>query len=422
MKVCATCDAEYADTERFCPRDGTALRSRGQSADLVGSVIAERYHVLRKLGEGGMGQVYLVEHLRMRRKSAVKVMHPGMTTDADAISRFNREAANACQIDHPNVAAIYDFGESADGIVYLAMEFIEGESLARVVASRGALSAVRAADVTRQVADGLDAAHRHGIIHRDLKPDNILVGTHHDGRDRVKVVDFGISKAPLAEGQTVTHTGQIVGTPDYMSPEQLAGETLDQRSDIYSLAIVTFNMLTGALPFQSNSAQTSMLLRLTERPRRLSEARPDLAWPDDVQRVLDRAMDLDVARRYVAASEFASALSDVTGRIPVGSSTSTDVRTVLLNAPATAAPVTQAPRPVATAATSLNLSFPVASGLSVAELSAIEAKLAKVVGPIARVLVRRAAAAAPTREALLTSLAGEIDDQHEREQFRKSIG
>src|SRR4029077_18854337 len=131
-----------------------------------------------KLGEGGMGQVYLAEHVRLKRKSAVKVMHPVMTNDADALGRFNREAANASQIDHPNVAAIYDFGESGDGVVYLAMEFVEGASLARVIAGSGALPAARAADIASQIAAGLDAAHRLGIVHRDLKPDNILVGSH----------------------------------------------------------------------------------------------------------------------------------------------------------------------------------------------------------------------------------------------------
>lgn len=416
MKICTTCNAEYPASERFCPSDGTPLRPRDATADLVGAVIAERYHVLRKLGEGGMGQVYLAEHLRMKRKSAVKVMHPGMANDADAISRFNREAANACQIQHPNVAAIYDFGETGDGIVYLAMEYIEGESLARLLATRGALPPTRAADITRQIAEGLDVAHRLGIVHRDLKPDNVLVGSDHDGRDRVKVVDFGISKASAMEGQTVTRTGQVVGTPDYMSPEQLSGDNVDHRSDVYSLAIVAINMLTGTLPFLSNSSQTSMLLRLTDRPRRLREMRPAVAWPSEMQAVLDRAMELDVERRYATASMFGAALVESARHVP--DAVLSDARTVVADLGTAEPHVTTAAPVLPTPAV---LSFPVASGLTPSELAVIEARLARTQGPIAKVLVKRAAIAAPTREALIALLAAEIDDVREREQFERSL-
>jgi eukaryotic-like serine/threonine-protein kinase len=129
QKICPTCGTEYPLSERFCPRDGTALRSANAQADLLGSIIADRYHILKKLGEGGMGTVYLAEHVKMGRKSALKVMNPGMNTDPDAIARFNREAANASRLSHPNVCGIYDFGETSDGLIYLAMEFIEGSSL-----------------------------------------------------------------------------------------------------------------------------------------------------------------------------------------------------------------------------------------------------------------------------------------------------
>jgi len=407
MKVCTTCDVEYPDSERFCPRDGTPLRPRDASGDLVGSIIADRYHVLRALGEGGMGKVYLAEHVRLKRKSAVKVMHSGLASDADALSRFNREAANACQIQHSNVAAIYDFGDSADGVVYLAMEYVDGESLGRLLAKLGTLPPRRAADIVRQIADGLYVAHRLGIIHRDLKPDNVLIGTTHDGRDGVKIVDFGISKAPRAEGQTVTRTGQVVGTPDYMSPEQLTGEPVDHRSDIYSLGIVAFHMLTGELPFQSNSTQTSMLRRLTERPRRLADVRPDIPWPAKMQSVLDGALELEVVRRYASAAAFSTALSEAAAEM---SDTPLDDMQV------------QVPAAPLAASTSVDLSVPAPSGVSSEELAAIKARLAKSVGPIATVLVKRAAAAAPTRGALIAILAQEIDDARERDRFLKSVG
>ena len=144
LKICPQCGTEYELDQRFCPRDGTTLRSQNGTGDLVGSIVADRYHVLRKLGEGGMGQVYLAEHVKMGRKSAIKVMNPAMVKDADAISRFNREAANASRINHPNVAAIYDFGETPDGLIYLAMEFVDGAPLTKLDRGRGAAAARRA--------------------------------------------------------------------------------------------------------------------------------------------------------------------------------------------------------------------------------------------------------------------------------------
>ena len=315
-KICPTCGTEYPANERFCPRDGTALRSQAGGTDLVGSIIAERYHVLKKLGEGGMGQVYLAEHVKMGRKSAVKVMNPGMVNDADAISRFNREAANASRINHPNVAGIYDFGETAEGLIYLAMEFIEGESLTSLVEKSGALPPMRAADIAKQAADGLQVAHDMGIVHRDLKPDNIMIAKNRDGSDCVKVVDFGIAKAAGSENQKVTKTGLVVGTPEYMSPEQLAGDKLDGRSDIYSLALVAYNMLTGTLPFEGETAQESMIMRLTDDPRPLALTKPDTSWPADVQAVMGKALQRKRDDRYRSAAEFGTALFVAVERMP----------------------------------------------------------------------------------------------------------
>jgi hypothetical protein len=259
--------------------------------------------VLRKLGEGGMGQVYLAEHVKMGRKSALKVMNPSMVKDADSISRFNREAANASRINHPNVADVYDFGETPEGIIYLAMEYVDGPPLTKIIA-QGSIPPLRAADITRQAADALAVAHDMGIVHRDLKPDNIMLTRNRDGSDCVKVVDFGIAKAADNAAQKVTKTGLVVGTPEYMSPEQLAGDKLDGRSDIYALALVAFNMLTGKLPFPAETVQESMIMRLTDRPRKLAEMRPDLTWSPELQAVLDRALERDAALRYATASEF----------------------------------------------------------------------------------------------------------------------
>ena len=303
-----------------------ALRVSGPATDIVGSVIADRYLVLKLLGAGGMGRVYLAEHVKMGRQCAIKVLHPAMVKDAEAIGRFNREAANASRIEHPNVAAIYDFGEADDGLVYLAMQYVEGETLTRCVQARGALSPVRASDIARQVAEGLHAAHALGIVHRDLKPDNIIVHTDGDGVDSVKVVDFGIAKATGEGSQAVTRTGVVIGTPEYMSPEQLAGEALDGRTDQYSLALVVFNMLTGDLPFPAASTRTMMIMRLTQPARSLVEVRPDFAWPNALQSVMTRALDRDPHARFPSTREFARALQAAIATMPARTSNRTDTR------------------------------------------------------------------------------------------------
>ena len=330
-KICPQCSTEYPEDQRFCPRDGSTLKSQSGAGDLIGSVIADRYHVTKKLGEGGMGQVYLAEHVRMGRKSAVKVMNPGMVHDADAISRFNREAANASRINHPNVAAIYDFGETADGLIYLAMEFVEGEPLTDLIDRQGALPAARAASIVRQTGEALTVAHELGIVHRDLKPDNIMIARNRDGSDCVKVVDFGIAKASNNEVQKVTRTGYIVGTPEYMSPEQLAGDRLDGRSDVYSLALVGFAALTGKLPFPSETVQESMIMRLTERPRTLAELKPDVAWPAQLQAVMDRGLARDAVDRYASAAEFGRDFERAIERMP--KTVATEAKTSIIVTP-----------------------------------------------------------------------------------------
>jgi len=316
QKLCPTCGTEYPLSERFCPRDGTALRSSNPQADLVGTIVGNNFHIIKKLGEGGMGTVYLAEHVKMGRKAALKVMNPGMNQDPDAIARFNREATNASKLSHPNICGIYDFGETAEGLIFLAMEFIEGDSLTAVIEKSGALAAPRAAGIIHQAADALQVAHDYGIVHRDLKPDNIMIARARDGGDMVKVVDFGIAKASSSDAQKVTKTGLVVGTPEYMSPEQLSGDTLDGRSDIYSLGLVAFNCLTGKLPFPSNSAQEAMIMRLTDQPKTLAEMKPEVAWPDALQAVMDKALARDVAHRYQNAAEFGRDIAKAVANMP----------------------------------------------------------------------------------------------------------
>src|SRR5207249_1557896 len=314
VKICPVCGTEYPDDIKFCQNDGTTLRAAAPAANLVGQVVADRYHVVKKLGEGGMGQVYLAEHVKMGRRSAIKVMNPSMVHDPDAVSRFNREAANASRITHPNVCAIYDFGETPDGTIYLAMEFIEGEPLTDLLQREGALAPVRAAHIFVQVADALQAAHDLGIVHRDLKPDNIMLTRARDGADVVKVVDFGIAKAVGGDdSQKVTKTGLVVGTPEFMSPEQLAGDRLDGRSDLYSLALVLYRMLAGKLPLEATSVQETMIKRLTDEPTKLAAVRPDLTFPPGLQETLDGALARNPAERYQSVAKFAADVAAVTG-------------------------------------------------------------------------------------------------------------
>ena len=304
MKVCPACGAQYGDDAVFCARDRAPLTTPG--GGLIGQLLGERYQIERKLGEGGMGEVYLARHVMMGRPCAIKVVSAGLSRDPDAIGRFNREATNASRISHPNVCAVYDFGVTAEGSLYLAMEYLEGRTLTAALAS-GPLPVERAVAILRQCAAGLAAAHELGIVHRDLKPDNIML-LDHKGRETVKVVDFGIAKAGTGEGaQRVTRTGLVVGTPEYMSPEQLSSDEIDGRSDQYSLALLFFRMLAGAPPFSATSAHEMMAKRLTELPRPLAEVAPGRHFPPALQAVLDRALNRKPDARYPSVEAFAEA-------------------------------------------------------------------------------------------------------------------
>jgi serine/threonine-protein kinase len=337
-KTCSVCGSEFDAAVKFCPNDGTPLRAAESADPLVGQVIADRYQIISTLGEGGMGRVYLAEHVRMGRKCAVKVISPALARTPAAVARFNREAANASQINHPSVVQVYDFGEGPNQTLYLAMEYVEGETMSALVRREGALSVRRAATLTRQVADALTAAHRRGIVHRDLKPDNILVSLQYDGTECVKVVDFGIAKTVQADGgdtdsgQNLTTVGVSVGTPEYMSPEQLAGERLDTRSDLYSLGLLFFHLLTADLPHPRVTSREALVQRLTEQPKTLRDVRPGHQWPPMLQTMLDFALAADPAKRYPSAQEFSLDLGILIAAEPVEKVNPR--RTVPIDAPA----------------------------------------------------------------------------------------
>jgi serine/threonine-protein kinase len=265
-KICPQCGTEYETGDRFCPKDGTSLRPKAAGDPLIGRVIAERYLILARIGEGGMGRVYLAEHVKMTRQCAIKVMNPSLVTDTESLQRFAREASNAARILHPNVAAVFDYGE-ADKIVYLVMEYVDGESLSTIILRDGPLDPRRAIDIARQVADGLSAAHELGIVHRDLKPDNVILTHTRGGKEIAKVVDFGIAKAiSEAPQDALTRSGLVIGTPEYMSPEQLLGDPVDERADIYSLGCILYQMITGAQAFTADTREQMIRRRLHETP------------------------------------------------------------------------------------------------------------------------------------------------------------
>jgi eukaryotic-like serine/threonine-protein kinase len=311
-KVCPHCGGEYETDARFCPKDGTALRPKGGGDALIGRVIADRYHVLKVVGEGGMGRIYLAEHVRMNRQCALKVMRPSLVHDADSAARFGREASNAARIIHPNVAAVFDYGET-EGLVYLVMEYVEGEPLGEILQIGGALRPHRAVEIAKQVTDALTAAHELGIVHRDLKPDNIIVTKSKSGREVAKVVDFGIAKA-IAESpdRRLTETGLVIGTPEFMSPEQLVGDPADARSDIYSLGCIFYLMLVGSPAADAPTRDAMLKRRLNELPPHPSNAKNDL--PPELDAIVVKMLAISPADRYQTAAELRVALDEV--RLP----------------------------------------------------------------------------------------------------------
>lgn len=254
-------------------------------------MLAGRYRIVRQLGAGAMGSVYLGEHLRFGRLDAIKVLKAGVAAEPGAADRFLRGARNVSAINHPNVCTVYDFGDTDDGHQFLAMEFIDGVSLSDVLDAEGRLPLRRGLEITRQIGEALDAAHHMGIVHRDLKPGNVMLVTDRTGRDVVKVVDFDIAKGSSdGEEAEVTRTGFVVGTPEYMSPEQLTGDALDLRSDVYSLALLFVRMITGRLPVRSSTTQNLMVERLTQDALRISEIAADLVVPEGVQDAVDHGL------------------------------------------------------------------------------------------------------------------------------------
>jgi serine/threonine-protein kinase len=328
MSRCPTCGTQYPDEARFCTNDGTRLlgtparptaaQQRSEMAaapthvSLVGKTLQGRYQIEKKVGEGGMSFVYLATDVATRERYAIKVLSAALSQDTNAMARLRREASLGMRLAHPNVCHIIRLGETEDGLVYVVMPFVEGEILADRTNRLGQIPLADTARLVRDIALGLNVAHELKIVHRDLKPENIMVCGDGRGSDYAVVMDFGLAKERRAgaELQKLTATGIILGTPEFMSPEQLRGKPLDARTDIYSLALMTYEMLTGKLPFQGRTQQEMMIARLRSDPIPLRTMRPDLDLPDATERVLNKAMHRNPDERYQSTIEFADAFAE----------------------------------------------------------------------------------------------------------------
>jgi len=275
---CPACSTETAPQAQFCAACGNALPREAAGDPYIGQVVARKYRVEKLLGEGGMGRVYRANQLVLEKPVVLKLLHPSLQKDARTVARFQREAKAASRLNHPNSIDVLDFGQTDDGALFIAMEFVDGRDLHQVLTEDWPLPEPRVIRIVTQVLSALADAHQAGVIHRDLKPENVMVMARRGGEsDVVKVLDFGIAKiidGSSEEGPSLTRTGFVCGTPEYMSPEQARGAPLDARSDLYSVGVLLYQMVTRQLPFSSDSAMGYASKHLTEDPRPPNALRP----------------------------------------------------------------------------------------------------------------------------------------------------
>jgi len=286
-----------------------------QKDPFIGREILDgQFQIVQKIGSGGMGSVYKAAQPEMNRMVAIKILHPRLTGRKDLVSRFRREARAMSQLSHPNTVRVFMYGELEDGSLYIVMEMLEGRSLNHAVRRDGPMPIEKAVPLFAHVCGALQEAHGMGIVHRDLKPENIFLCNQGGLVDFPKVLDFGLAKVTeqqMRPGSLIlTQEGMVFGTPEFMSPEQAQGKPLDARSDIYSLAVILFEVLTGKLPFVTQTPMEFIQRHVMEKPRKLVEAAPERYYSPELEAVVARALAKNPDERWQSASEFAQAVAD----------------------------------------------------------------------------------------------------------------
>jgi serine/threonine protein kinase len=280
---------------------------------LVGTTLDGRYRITAHLASGGMGAVFRAEHVYMRKEFALKVLRPDLTASPDLAERFRRESEIAASLDHENIVRVTDFGRTPEGYLFLAMELLEGHSLFDRMHQTGPMSPAEAVPILLQVCAGLEAAHRRGVVHRDLKPENVFLHAPAGATPVVRILDFGIAKIVGPRNPNTTDIGMVVGTPEYLSPEQAFGQEVDARSDVYALGLVAWRMLAGRAPFQADSPRALVMKQAMQPVPPLEEVRPDLAAFPDLLAAITRACAKDPASRTASAAALATELAHAVG-------------------------------------------------------------------------------------------------------------
>jgi len=312
--LCQSCGASNPPESKFCGACGASLTPPSPKP---GDIIAERYRVVAPIGRGAMGTVYRAEHVQISKVMAIKLLHREVEQNPENVSRFHREAESASRLNHPNTVHVFDFGRTKSGSLYLVMEYVDGDDLGKVLAKDGPMPFGRVAYICAQVAGSVEDAHAAGIVHRDLKPENIVITEGRDG-EIAKVLDFGLAK--LFEGTVeaqVTSSGTIVGTPYYMSPEQIQGQELDGRSDVYAMGAIMYECVVGKPPFEALNPVGVLSKHLSEQPLPPS-ARSPLSVPSEADQIIMRCLEKDPERRYQTAEELRQDLIDYLATVGAG--------------------------------------------------------------------------------------------------------
>lgn len=309
MKLCLVCNFQTTEEQETCPRDGSSMVTVGDDP-LLGEVVEGRYKIQSVIGQGSAGTVYKAVQELIGREVAIKVLHDYLVSDEEFIKRFRQEAKASSRLSHPNIITIYDFGVIPQGNrPYIAMDLLIGTPLSDLLAQEERLSFKEALPIFTQVASALGEAHREGVVHRDVKPENIVLVERSGQKLFPMMVDFGIARiVEESDAAKITRTGTVCGSPTYMSPEQCTSSKVDNRSDIYSLAVVCYETLTGEVPFHSEELVRVMAMHLSDPPTPLNEVKPGLRFPDELEEVINKAMAKSPDQRYQTMDEFAEAL------------------------------------------------------------------------------------------------------------------